>query len=106
MNGCSVLLRIQVTVLDKSKADWSVHRQEAALDKDLMDHNRSNDRYVDKQVQLALHFAQLRSRPMVLILKYTSLHAFLSRCKIALHTQKNVCSILNVQQLESGAGSQ
>jgi len=43
----------KVTVLDKSKADWSVHRQEADLDKDLADHNRSNDRYVDKQDFLA-----------------------------------------------------
>lgn len=57
-----------MTVLDKSKADWSVHRQEAALDKDLVDHNRSNDRYVDKQVQLPLHLARWMSRPMVLIL--------------------------------------
>ncbi len=37
-------------MLDKSKADWSVHKQEAALEKDLTNHNRSNDRYVDKQV--------------------------------------------------------
>lgn len=43
----------KVTVLDKSKADWSVHKQEAQLETDLAGHNRSNDRYVDKQDFLA-----------------------------------------------------
>ena len=75
-----------MTVLDKSKADWSVHRQEAALDKDLMDHNRSNDRYVDKQVQLPLHFAQWVSPDGAPSL-FHYLMCFLSRRKITLHTQ-------------------
>lgn len=43
----------KVTVLDKSKADWSVHKQEAQIETDLAGHNRSNDRYVDKQDFLA-----------------------------------------------------
>lgn len=79
-----------MTVLDKSKADWSVHRQEADLDKDLADHNRSNDRYVDKQVLavlqhwklffLASSASEVRIRPEQLYHRHT--HALCTTIEI------------------------
>ena len=36
----------QVTVLDKSKADWDQHKQQAGDDAELAEHNRSANRCV------------------------------------------------------------
>ena len=49
----------QVTVLDKSKADWDEHKKDAADAEDLADHNRSNSRFIDKQDFLARRALEL-----------------------------------------------
>lgn len=35
---------LQVTVLDKSQADWNEHKKEAGVDADLAHHQRSSNR--------------------------------------------------------------